>query len=56
MAGIRVSQVMVAFALVPRDTLFGMPLCGLKLSREAERTPAEMMCLNQEIVIAHLLS
>jgi len=40
---------MVACPFVPTDTLFGVPLCSLKLSCEAERTPAKMMGLDQEV-------
>jgi hypothetical protein len=47
---------MVAFALVLGNALLGVLLCSAKLPREAERTPAEMMRLDQEIVVAHFLS
>ena len=47
---------MVAFALVLRDALLGVPLGSAKLPREAESAPAEMMRLDQEIVVTHFLS
>ena len=46
---------MVAFALVVGDALLGVPLGSAKFPREAERTPAEMMGLDQEVVVAHAL-
>ena len=47
---------MVAFALVTRDALFGVPLRSTKLPGEAERAPAKMMGLDQEIAVTLLLS
>src|SRR5262249_10591306 len=52
--GIGVGQVVVAFALVPGNALFGVSLCGLKFPRETERAPAEMMGLDKEVGVAHV--
>lgn len=56
MAGIGVSQMMIPLTLIPRDALLGVSLRSTKLPREAERTPTEMMRLDQKVVVAHLLS
>jgi hypothetical protein len=42
----------VAFALVVGDALLGVPLCSAKFPREAECAPAEMMGLDQEVMVA----
>src|SRR6516164_9657853 len=45
MTGIRVGQVVVAFALVACHALFRVPMRGAEFACEAECTPAKMMRL-----------
>jgi hypothetical protein len=54
--GIRVRQVVVAFALVSGNALLGVPLRSPKFAREAERAPTEMVGLDKEVGIAYVLS
>src|ERR1700751_6330439 len=56
MAGIRVGQVVVAFALVACHALFRVLMRGAEFAGEAERTPAKMMRLDEPVMVAHAFS
>jgi hypothetical protein len=47
--------VVVAIALVASDSCFDMLLRGGKFAREAKGAPAEMVRLEQTVMVAHAL-